>query len=189
MKFTPPLPDKKYDIIYADPPWQYDQKLNKGQYAGDKASYHYQTMDTDSICRIPVKEIRDENSLLFLWVSSPHLLDGIKVGEAWGFKYITVGFVWDKQMVVTGHYTMTQCEMCLIFRNGSIPKPLGKRNIRQLLSVKRGKHSQKPTEVRERITEMFPTQAKIELFARPNIFDYDRGWDFWGNEVNQEATL
>ena len=99
--------------------------------------------------------------------------------------YITVGFMWDKQLPLQGNYTMATCEMCLIFKKGKIPQPRGKRNIRQFLSVKRGKHSAKPLQVRHRITEMFPTQSKIELFARPlpMFKDVDDDWDYWGNEV------
>jgi len=79
----------------------------------------------------------------------------------------------------TGSYTMSECEICLIGKKGKIPQPRGARNIRQFLSEKKTRHSAKPVEIRNRIEQMFPTQDKIELFAR-NKTD---GWDVWGNEV------
>ena len=74
---------------------------------------------------------------------------------------------------------MSQVEICLLFKKGRIPKPRGKRNIRQFISSCREKHSKKPDEIRDRIVEMFPSQSKIELFAR----DTYEGWDKWGDEV------
>ena len=171
-----PFPDKKYDIIYADPPWHFND---------DQLSANYQSMDYFQLCMLPIHKISNDNCLLFLWVVSPELDQGLIVGKSWGFDYKTVAFVWEKQARNPGNYTMSQCELCLVFKKGNIPQPRGKRNINQFLSVKRGKHSVKPLEVRDRITEMFPTQSKIELFARPSpLFKVlDDGWDAWGNEV------
>ena len=107
------------------------------------------------------------------------LKDGIELGEKWGFNYKTVVFVWDKERCVMGNYTMSQCEMCLVFKKGRIPQPRGRRDIRQFLQEKKGKHSVKPDEIRRRIEEMFPEQTKIELFAR----ERKGGWDAWGDEV------
>ena len=178
---TPPLPDKKYSVIYADPPWKYYK--GKGQLPFSKIENHYNTMSEDELKALPVNSITDNDCILFLWATGISLPQAIKLGDTWDFKYITVGFVWDKQHTVFGRYTHSQCEYCLIFKHGKIPQPRGKFGIKQFISARRGKHSQKPTEVRERITEMFPTQSKIELFARPTPLDYGRGWDFWGNEV------
>ena len=74
---------------------------------------------------------------------------------------------------------MSQCELCLVFKHGKIPAPRGARNVRQLVSEPRGRHSAKPEEVRRRIEAMFPTQRKIELFARAPA----TGWTAWGLEV------
>lgn len=79
-----------------------------------------------------------------------------------------------------GSYTMSQCELCLVFKRGRIPKPRGARNVRQFLSEERREHSQKPEEIRKRIEEMFPTQNKIELFARQNV----EGWKCIGNDID-----
>ena len=82
-----------------------------------------------------------------------------------------------------GFYTMSQCELCLVFKRGKIPTPRGKRNVRQLVSAKRGPHSVKPDEVRLRIEAMFPSQRKIELFARKGV----AGWEPWGLETARSS--
>ena len=80
---------------------------------------------------------------------------------------------------------MSQCEICLIGKKGKIPQPRGARNIRQLVNWPREKHSKKPDEVRKRIEQMFPTQKKIELFAR----NKNEGWDVWGNELDNDIDI
>ena len=179
---------KKYQIIYADPPWDYKgQKQHTGKGGTDSggAAVHYPCMKLRELKKFDVPSICDDDCLLFMWSSSPHLDQAIELMKAWGFSWATVGFVWDKQKVNPGFYTMSRVELCLIGKRGKIPKPRGARNIRQLVSVMRGKHSVKPEEVRERIVEMFPTQDKIELFAREKV----DGWDCHGNEVDGDVFV
>ena len=175
-----PFPNKKYQIIYADPPWEAPTKecIAKKSTITGKDSFHYPSMTTTEICELPIKEISDVNCLLFMWVRSPMLEEGLLVGKSWGFTFRTIAFVWYKQRANPGHYTMSECEICLVFKKGKIPT-MGKHNIRQFLSEKRTEHSKKPQEIRDRIELMFPTQDKIELFARQKT----KGWDVWGNEV------
>ena len=78
-----------------------------------------------------------------------------------------------------GRYTLSYCELCLLFKRGRIPQPRGARNVSQLIRTPRKKHSEKPKEALERIEKMFPTQNKIELFARYR----HNNWDAWGLEV------
>ena len=178
---------KKYQIIYADPPWQYKSKecLAKKSILNGKLNFHYPTMSLNQIKELPIKNITDDDCLLFLWVVSPMLDDCIEVLKAWGFKYSTVGFVWYKEKTNPGSYTMSECEICLIGKKGKIPTPRGGRNIRQFIREKKTKHSSKPTEIRQRIEEMFPLQKKVELFAR----EKGEGWDVWGNEVESDLDL
>lgn len=173
--------DKKYNIIYADPPWQYRSKecLAKKSILNGSLNYHYSTMSMNEIKNLPIPKICEKDCLLFLWVVSPMLDDCIEVLKSWGFKYSTIGFIWHKQKTNPSSYTMSECEICLIGKKGKIPSPRGARNIRQHLSEKRTQHSAKPNEVRNRINLMFPNQQKIELFAR----QYADGWDCWGDEV------
>ena len=183
----PPLPtpedDERYGVIYADPPWDYKGQLqHAGPGSGDSggAIRHYDTVRLTDLMELDIAAIAADDSLLFMWATSPHLDQAIALGKSWGFAWATVAFVWDKQRVNPGFYTMSQCELCLVFKRGRIPAPRGARNVRQLVSAPREAHSRKPEEVRRRIEVMFPRQRKIELFARDEDI---HGWDMWGAEI------
>lgn len=188
----PPLPKKKYSIIYADPPWdyggkmQYDKSTIKSENKDFKknifissASFKYPTIKLQELKTLDIESISDSDCLLFLWTTGPQFANSIELGKAWGFEYKTVAFVWDKMVHNPGRYTLSQTEFCLVLKKGKIPSPRGARNIKQLVSVPRGKHSEKPEIVIQGITKMFPDQNKIELFARKNYI----GWDNWGLEI------
>lgn len=189
------LPNKKYQIIYADPPWdyggkmQYDKTTIKSKNINfekdifiSSASFKYPTIKLKDLMTLPIQNIADENCILFMWTTGPQFANSIKLGEAWGFEYKTVAFVWDKMVHNPGRYTLSQTEFVLAFKKGKIPTPRGARNIKQFLQVHRQKHSEKPIEVIDGITKMFPLQDKIELFARKNY----SGWDNWGLEIPEK---
>lgn len=184
---------KKYEIIYADPPWRYNgnECLAKTSLLNGRIDKKYKTMSLGELKVLPVKNIAANKSLIFLWVVSPMLDDGIELMKEWGFEYGTVAFIWYKHFTNPGHYTLSECELCLVGRKGGIPSPRGDRNIKQFVSEKRKMHSAKPFEVRRRIEKMFPTQSKIELFARDKTELFKgygfEGWELWGNEVPQSA--
>ncbi len=193
----PELPDKKFEVIYADPPWdyngkvQFDRTLNKDinrKYSKpifmSSASFKYPTMRLEELTSIPISDIADENCILFMWTTNPHLEQAIKLGNSWGFKYKTVAFVWNKMVHNPGQYTMSYCELCLLFKKGKIPER-GARNVKQLVTAPRTGHSAKPLEVRERINKIFPVQEKIELFARAKY----EGWHSWGLEASGDEQL
>lgn len=188
----PELPQKKYQIIYADPPWdyggkmQYDKTSIKNENIGFKkkifissAEFEYPTLKLKQLKELDVKSIADVDCILFMWTTGPQMANSIELGQAWGFEYKTVAFVWDKQVHNPGRYTLSQTEFVLAFKKGKFPTPRGARNIRQLISVHRSEHSVKPMEIIDGITRMFPEQSKIELFARNNYI----GWDNWGLEI------
>lgn len=188
----PELPKKKYDVIYADPPWDYGGKMQYDKSSKkdvnknfeknifiSSASFKYPTVKLKDLKMLDVNSIAADDSLLFMWTTGPQFANAIELGKAWGFDYKTVAFVWDKMIHNPGQYTLSQTEMCMVFKKGRIPKPRGARNVRQMVYKKRGKHSEKPLEVTEGITKMFPSQQKIELFARNNF----TGWDNWGLEI------
>ncbi len=182
-----PFPNKKYSIIYADPPWDYKGQLQhtgRGGTESGGAIRHYPTLPVSEMEAWDISAISKENCLLFMWSSSPHLEQAIRLGKTWGFQWATVAFVWDKERVNPGFYTMSQCELCLVFKRGNIPQPRGARNIRQLVKAKRTRHSEKPDVVRQGIDKMFPGHCKIELFARRQY----EGWDAWGLEIPLNAN-
>ena len=143
---------------------------------------HYATTPYSEICQLNVDSIVADNAFLFLWVVSPSLDKGIEVGIAWDFECKTVGFVWDKQYVNPGSYTLSQWELCLIFKGGKIPQPRGSRNVRQLVPCMWDKYSEKLWQVQDRIVQRFPPYPKIELFARER---FDR-WNALGNQVESD---
>lgn len=188
----PELPHKKYQVIYADPPWdyggkmQYDKTSIKTKNVGfekdifiSSASFKYPTLKLSELMNLDIPSIAADDCILFLWTTGPQLANAVKLGTSWGFEYKTVAFVWDKKVHNPGRYTLSQTEFVLAFKKGKFPTPRGARNIRQLLSVHRGEHSEKPIEVIAGITKMFPLQNKIELFARKSYID----WDNWGLEI------
>ena len=190
----PDLPNKQFDIIYADPPWDYNGKMqfdNSGKAENfhinkkifiSSATFKYPTLKAREMMKIPIIEIAKDDFLLFMWATNPHLQQAIELGAAWGFQYRTVAFIWDKMCHNPGQYTMSNCELCLVFKRGRIPSPRGARNIQQLIRSPRKNHSEKPTEVVKAIEKMFPTQARIELFARRK----PKGWSVWGLDVREE---
>lgn len=188
----PKLPNEKFDVIYADPPWDYNGKLqfdnsSKGAERIDlsrnifisSAAFKYPTLKTSELMKLPVHEIAKDDCLLFMWATNPHLAQAIELGKTWGFEYRTVAFVWDKMKHNPGIYTLSNCELCLVFKRGRIPTPRGARNIQQLVRSPRKEHSEKPIEVTQAIERMFPGQERIELFARRKT----NGWSAWGLDI------
>lgn len=176
--------DKKYNVIYADPPWSYKDKRNTHPRLCGGALSHYETMNIEDIKNLPIPDITDENAILFLWVTFPNLQEGLDVIKAWGFKYKTLGFSWvktnrnnGKPFFGIGYYTKSNCECCLIGIKGKPPK--ASNSVSSVVISPREEHSKKPDEVRDRIVEFTGDVPRIELFAR----QYADGWDCWGNEV------
>ena len=187
LKMFPDLPPQTFDVIYADPPWDYKGQLQHAGPGSDDTGgsiRHYPTLTLADLKQLRVASIAARDALLFMWTTNPHLDQAIELGKSWGFAWATVAFVWDKMRVNPGFYTLSQCELCLVFKRGKIPTPRGARNVRQFVRSQRGKHSEKPLEVRRRIDAMFPDARKIELFARPQ--EPSDGWSLWGIDVNKK---
>ena len=177
------LPNKKYDIIYADPPWRYKGFSSKGE--GKNANQHYDCMSIEDICKLPVKNISKDNCILFMWVTDPLLEKAFDVIKAWGFIYKTVAFTWAKSnknklgmFTGLGYWTRGNPEMCLLATKGK-PKRISK-SVPQLIVEKRREHSRKPDVMYSHIENLLQGPY-IELFARQKR----NGWDSWGNEVNK----
>ena len=149
----PTLPNKKYQVIYADPPWdyggkmQYDKTTIKGENIGfekkiflSSAGFKYPTLKLKQLKTLDVKSIADDDCILFMWTTGPQLANSVELGEAWGFEYKTVAFVWDKMIHNPGRYTLSQTEFVLVFKKGKIPQPRGARNVRQMVADHNGRH-------------------------------------------------
>lgn len=177
---------KKYQIIYADPPWSYKRLHGHSQ----SNELEYNTATDDFILNLNVKSISDKNCILFLWATSPFLEQALKTMNAWGFHYKTVAFVWskktknDKLAYTMGFWTMGNVEYVLLGTKGQIKRQT--KTIKQLIIEKRTKHSAKPLLIKEKIVELMGKDLKkIELFAREKT----EGWDVFGDEVKSDITL
>lgn len=180
---------KKYNIIYADPPWNFKTYSAKGK-EHKSADAHYQCMNIDDIYNLPIDKIAADDCILFLWVTFPLLNEGLKTIEQWGFTYKTVGFNWVKKNKKSdslfwglGFWTRSNSELCLIATKGS-PKRISA-GVHSVVISPIEEHSKKPQEVRERIVQLVGDLPRVELFARQKT----DGWDVWGNEVESDIDL
>jgi N6-adenosine-specific RNA methylase IME4 len=188
------FPDKKYSIIYADPPWHFSGGIRSSKVIEGKYQFYtpdttvgakYGTMKDEDILSLPVNTITADDCVLFMWTTDAHLPLALKVMEAWGMPYKTVGFVWNKkeksgkQVCYYGKWTMKGTELCLIGAKGKANSLIQAHNVRGLVEAERGVHSQKPDEVRRRIVELMGDIPRIELFAR----DRAENWDAWGDQT------
>lgn len=191
--------NKKYDIIYADPPWAYNDKNCSGA-----AAAQYETMSLTDIQALPINKLASDNAVLFMWATYPKMDEALQVIKAWGFKFKSIAFQWIKLnksadinsmrkainesnsidevmkkccFFGLGRWTRGNSEPCLIAVKG---KPFRiSPSVGQLVFEPLTRHSAKPTIVRDKITALIGDKPRIELFAR----QYADGWDCWGNEV------
>lgn len=177
MRHTTRLPKGVYNVIYADPPWQYKEKNNFMDW--NSPENHYPTMTVDEICALDVRSITAKNAVLFLWVTSPILAEAFQVIETWGFQYRS-SFVWDKVQQNYGNYNSMRHEFLLVCVRGAF-LPVKPMRFDSVVSLQRTKsHSEKPEIFRQMIEQLYPNGRRIELFARKKV----AGWDTWGNEIS-----
>ncbi len=180
--------NKKYQIIYADPPWHF-QNFND-ETATKYVGNHYSIMKIDDICRLPINQLCD-NGVLLMWVTAPMLPQCLDVIKAWGFEYKTKAFCWVKQnksgmgiFTGMGYYTRSNSEDCLLATKGDI-LPRHDHSISQIVLHPVMEHSKKPPIIRDMIVRLFGDLPRIELFARQKV----EGWDSWGNEILNDVEL
>lgn len=183
----------KYQVILADPPWQfknYSDKWHKDRPESRWVGNEYRLMALQDVIDLPVSSIAADDAVLFLWTTFPHLNEAMKVIEGWGFTYKTVGFCWLKEnrsgkgiFMGMGFWTRSNAEVCLLATRGK-PKRLS-RSVRQVILSPVRRHSEKPAEVRDRIVDLLGDVPRIELFARQHA----PGWDAWGDEVRSDIDL
>lgn len=167
--------DRKFPIIYADPPWRYENPPMGG--TNRSIENHYPTMTLEEICALPVGDLATDDALLYLWATAPKLAECMKVIEAWGFEYRT-NLVWDKESIGMGYHARNQHEILLIAKRGEIPPPQAGTQPSSVHREKRTEHSAKPTFYYEMIEGAYPQLPKMELFCRSPR----DGWTVWGNQ-------
>ena len=173
----PPLPEGVFDVIYADPPWEYYLPLRGAP------DTHYRTMSLVDIMGlevdgVPITEKFAENAILFLWATNPQLEGALEVVRSWGFEYKT-NMVWVKNKIGTGYYFRAKHELLLLATRGDIPPPVEANRPPSVLFSPREEHSKKPDEVYDYIEVMYPNRRYLELFAR----NHREKWISWGLEI------
>ena len=178
---------KRYRTIYADPPWQFQNRTGKVAPEHKRLS-RYSTMTVPEICRLPVAEAADEKSHLYLWVPNALLPAGLEVMRAWGFSYKT-NIIWEKVRKDgmpdgrgVGFYFRNVTEILLFGIRGEKNRTLdpGRSQVNLLRAIKR-EHSRKPDEFISLIERCSPAPF-LEMFARGGR----RDWDMWGNQATED---
>lgn len=182
--------NKKYPIVYCDPPWNFRTYSDKGK-EKKSAENHYPTMTKKQIQDLDIPSICEKDCALIMWITFPCMEEALELLKKWGFTYKTNLFTWiklnkkaDTLMWGCGYYTRANAEICILATRG---KPLKRmsRSVHQVIMSKVREHSRKPDEARERIVQLFGDLPRIELFARQK----HEGWDSWGNEVENSIEL
>lgn len=181
------FPNKKYSIIYADPPWvftNYSDTWHQRRAESRWVGKQYSLMTPEEVAALPVSDISERDAVLFLWATMPKLPIALDTMKAWGFTYKTCAFTWVKTnkksptfFMGMGFWTRSNTEICLLGTRGK-NLPRRSHSVPQVVASPIRKHSQKPDEVRERIVQLLGDIPRIELFARERV----EGWDGWGNE-------
>lgn len=170
-----PLPEGKFGVLVADPPWEYEHEISDSRAIGT----HYGTWSMNRICEFGEKLPTLKDAVLFLWCPAPLNEKGFQVIASWGFTY-RAQFVWVKDKIGMGYWTRTQHELLLIATKGNVSPPEPTLRFSSVISAPRTNHSEKPAEAYRIIKEMSPNQKRLELFTRK---PHD-GFESWGNEVS-----
>lgn len=179
--------EKKYQIIYADPPRSYKDKAlswNRG------ACCKYDVMGLEAIKSLPVPLLADKDCVLFMWVTMPKLNECFEVIKSWWFEYKTCAFTRVKRNKISstwfmwmGRWTRANAEICLLATKWS-PKRISA-SVLSIIDTPIEQHSKKPSIVREKIVQLLWDIPRVELFAREKV-----AWrDSWGNEIESDFTL
>ena len=176
LQITPPMIEGTFRIVYADPPWKYNDTLTENYGAAD---HHYPQMTIEELCEMKLPEIT-ENAVLFMWTTSPLLEDAFTVVKAWNFEFKTT-FIWDKVKHNYGHYNSMRHEILLICTRGSCVPDIKELFDSVQVIERTNKHSEKPEQFRQIIDKLYPYGNRIELFARKKV--KNKNWKVWGNEI------
>lgn len=169
---------KKYQVIYADPPWRYDFSKSDSR----EIENQYPTMSIDEIKVLQIPS--EKNAVLYMWTTTAKLVQSLEVMKAWGFEYKS-SLIWDKLVYGMGYWFRGQHEFLLVGVKGKFSPPPQPLRIRSVFQEKRTKHSKKPAKIRELIQAWFPDCSRLELFAREKV----EGWDSWGDEINSDIEI
>lgn len=163
-----------FGVIYADPPWTYQQKGVQGA-----AAKQYPLMTDDELCAMQIPAAKD--CVLYMWTTSPLLESGLRVMQAWGFRYKSQA-VWDKKRTGIGFWWLEQHEILMVGVRGNVKPPPPSLRKSSVILCGRGRHSAKPEQVRQWIEQWYPDVPKLEMFSRIKR----PGWEVFGNQIEHD---
>lgn len=186
--------DRRWPILYVDPPWQYRTWSEDGK---DRApEQHYATMSIEDIMALPVPSITERDAAMFLWIYQPMVPEALRLIEAWGFTFKTIAFIWvkvnggDQQGRLfwdqaecrkgLGYWTRSGTEQVWLATRGRAFKRLDK-GVGQTVFAAPREHSRKPDAIPHLITRLTGDLLRLELFGR----EQRPGWDVFGNEARR----
>jgi N6-adenosine-specific RNA methylase IME4 len=172
-----------YEIIYADPAWNYTATSNKIP-SRSKQGQSYNAMRMIDIYEYQLPEI-NKDCVLFMWATSPLLPEALYTIKCWGFEYKTIAFTWIKKNKKAnsnfwgmGSWTRSNAEFLLLATKGN-PKAVS-HSVHSVVESVIEEHSKKPDIIRDKIVELCGNKKRIELFARKRV----DGWDSLGNQLD-----
>lgn len=182
---------KKYNIIYADPPWKFNNRNNSNTKFGGGVTDKYPTMSIEEIKNLNIPSIASDDCALLMWCTTSKgdstLADKLQLFEHWGFRLVNIGFSWiktnknnNKPFFNVGHYTHIGAEHCFLGIKGSME--VKDKSVSGLIISPREEHSKKPDIVRDEIVKLFGDVPRIELFSRQKV----DGWDYIGNDIDDK---
>jgi len=179
------MSERRYQVIYADPPWQYSFSKSDSR----KIENQYSTMTVDEICALDIPAA--DSSVLYMWATAPKLQEAFQVMSAWGFEYKTHA-VWDKQNIGMGYWFRGQHELLMVGTRGNFSPPERSEVVSSIFKQPRTLHSKKPDGIRAMICDWFPDAKRLEMFSRPNnleLFGDSNDWDTFGNEMESSVLV
>ena len=179
-----PFPDKKCQIIYADPPWEQTKGGLRKSRPKQGKKFDYPVLSISDIYEI-INCF--DSQVLFLWTIDKFLFEAQSLGERLGYK-LHARFIWDKTNGIAPAFTVRYSHEYLLWMYNSPMLKIAKEQRGKFTTVfqeSSTRHSKKPIKAYEMIESLYPEATKLELFAR-NKRD---GWDVWGNEVSNDIDV
>lgn len=182
--------EKKYQIIYADPPWKISKggkKSARPNSSGEELDYPVISLDEIQAHLLSATRNTEDNSVMFLWTIDKYLHEAEQMARILGWK-LHARMIWNKVTGIPAAFTVRYGHEYLLYfyRGKLLPVALEERGkIHTVFTEQVKRHSQKPEIAYQIIERLYPNINRLEMYARIKR----DGWDTWGNEVKNDIEL